>query len=62
MSPLKRRNYPEFSSYFNELWKILGNGNGDDTSTVDGPDLEIQILSMELNPVMRIHRQPETDS
>ena len=36
MSPLKRRNYPEFSSYFNELWKILGNGNGDDTSTVDG--------------------------
>lgn len=35
-SPLKRRNYPEFSSYFNELWKILGNGNGDDTSTVDG--------------------------
>lgn len=23
-SPLKRRNYPEFSSYFNELWKILG--------------------------------------
>ena len=27
-----------------------------------GPDLEIQILSMELNPVMRIHRQPETDS
>jgi len=36
MSPLKRRNYPEFSSYFNELWKILGNGNGDDSSTVDG--------------------------
>lgn len=36
MSPLKRRNYPEFSSYFNELWKILGNGNGDDTSIVDG--------------------------
>ena len=24
-SPLKRRNYSEFSSYFNELWKILGN-------------------------------------
>ncbi len=35
-SPLKRRNYPEFSSYFNELWRILGNGHGDDRSTVDG--------------------------
>ncbi len=28
VSPLKRRNYPEFSSYFNELWKILGDGDG----------------------------------
>ncbi len=36
VSPLKRRNYPEFSSYFNELWKILGNGDGDDTSMIDG--------------------------
>ena len=35
-SPLKRRNYPEFSSYFNKLWKILGNRNGNDMSTIDG--------------------------
>ncbi len=34
-----------------DSWKFR---EGDDTSTVDGPDLEIQILSMELNPVMRI--------
>jgi len=37
-SPLRRRNYPEFSSYFNELWKILGNGEGDDASMIDGAE------------------------
>ena len=36
-SPLKRRNYPEFSSYFNEVWKILGNENSDR----DGNETEI---------------------
>ena len=36
VSPLKRRNYPEFSSYFNELWKILG--NGDNVSMIDGTE------------------------
>ena len=35
-SPLKRRNYPEFSFYFNELWKILGNLNA--VNVGDEPD------------------------
>lgn len=40
VSPLKRRNYPEFSSYFNELWKILGNVDGDDASMIDEAESE----------------------
>lgn len=39
-SPLKRRNYPEFSSYFNELWKILGNGKQDHNDGDDEVDSE----------------------
>ena len=38
MSPLKRRNYPEFSSYFNELWRILGNSGEGDEMALDGND------------------------
>ena len=37
-SPLKRRNYPEFSSYFNELWRILGNSGEGDEMALDGND------------------------
>lgn len=37
-SPLKRRNYPEFSSYFNELWRILGNSGEGDEMDLDGND------------------------
>lgn len=38
VSPLKRRNYPEFSSYFNELWKILGDGDGKAVNVGGEPD------------------------
>ena len=37
-SPLKRRNYPEFSSYFNELWRILGNSGEGNEMALDGND------------------------